>query len=102
MCYQALRRVDHLPALAWLDLAHENGPGTLNITYLSDAGNNANKAVALGLISPMALHVASVIEAQGFRRPGDSQFPEHSTERFERLTDLWETWDVRRDRKSVV
>ena len=40
--------------------------------------------------------VASRIEAAGFRRPEDNKFPEHSTERFERLTDLWEVLDARK------
>jgi len=39
--------------------------------------------------------IAVRIEAVGFRRPEDNKFPEHSTERFERLTDLWETLDAR-------
>jgi len=81
-------------ARGWLDLAVENGPA-LNINYLYDAGNNANEAIALGLISPAALMVASRIESAGFRRPEDNKFPEHSTERFERLTDLWEAFDAR-------
>ena len=83
-------------AKAWLDLAHENSPESLNISYLSDAGNSANQAVALGLISPVTLAVASRIESLGFRRPEDNKFPEHSTERFEQLTDLWEVWDARK------
>jgi len=80
----------------WLDLANENYPETLNIGYLSDAGNSANQAVALGLISPVTLAVASRIESLGFRRTEDNQFPEHSTERFEGLFDLWEAWDARK------
>ena len=82
-------------ARGWLDLAVEGGPGTLNIRYLSDAGHSANEAVALGLISPAVLAVASRIESAGFRRPEDNKFPEHSTEQFERLTDLWEALDTR-------
>ena len=83
-------------AKGWFDLAHENSPKTLNIAYLSDAGNCANQAAALGLISPATLAVASRIEDLGFRRPEDNQFPEHSTEGFERLTDLWEALDTRK------
>jgi hypothetical protein len=83
-------------AKGWLDQAHEKGPGSLNISYLYDAGNSANESVALGLISPATLMVASRIEAAGFRRPEDNKFPEHSTERFERLTDLWEALDARK------
>ena len=83
-------------AKAWLDLSRENTHKALDINYLYNAGQNANEAVALGLISPMALHVASAIGAEGFRRSEDNQFPEHSTERFEQLTDLWEAWDVRK------
>jgi hypothetical protein len=67
----------------------------LNIAYLYDAGKNANEAVALGLISPAVLAVASRIESEGFRRPEENRFPEHSTEKFEVLTDLWEALDVR-------
>lgn len=89
-------RAYSLLARAWLDLAHENAPDTLNIAYLSDAGECANEAAALGLISPAVLTVASRIEDLGFRRPEDNRFPEHSTEKFERLTDLWEVWDVRK------
>ena len=83
-------------AKGWFDLAHENSPGTLNIGYLSDAGNSANQAVALGLISPATLAVASRIEDLGFRRPEDNRSPEHSTEAFEQLTDLWEAFDTRK------
>jgi hypothetical protein len=82
-------------AKGWLDLAIENVPKTLNIAYLYDAGKNANEAVALGLISPAVLAVASRIESEGFRRPEENRFPEHSTEKFEVLTDLWEALDVR-------
>jgi len=82
-------------AKAWLDRAQESGPGTMNVGHLYHAGNSANQAAALGLISPMVLQVASAIESTGLRRPDDNRFPEHSTERFERLTDLWEAWDVR-------
>ena len=82
-------------ARGWFDLAVENSPETLNIGYLYDAGNSANEAVALGLISPAVLMVASRIETAGFRRPEDNKFPEYSTERFERLTDLWDALDAR-------
>ena len=82
-------------ARAWFELANENGSGTLNIAYLRDAGHSANGAAALGLISPAVLMVASKIESAGFRRPEDNKFPEHSTEEFERLTDLWEALDAR-------
>ena len=82
-------------ASAWLDLANENAPRTLHIDRLYDAGNCANQAVALGLISPATLWVAARIQTVGFRRPQDNQFPEYSTERFERLTDLWEAFDAR-------
>jgi hypothetical protein len=85
-----------LLARGWFDLAHEKAPETLNISYLSDAGNCANEAVALGLISPAVLKVASRIEGLGFRRAEDNKFPEHSTEQFERLTDLWEALDARK------
>lgn len=80
----------------WLDLAQEDTPRTLNISYLYDAGKCANEAAALGLISPAVLKVASRIEAVGLRRPEDNKFPEHSTERFERLADLWDALDMRK------
>ena len=67
----------------------------MNISYLYDAGTSANEAAALGLVSPVVLMVASKIESEGFRRPEDNKFPEHSTDRFERLTDLWEALDAR-------
>ena len=81
-------------AKAWFDQAYENMPA-LQIDRLYDAGNCANEAAALGLISPAVLMVASKIESDGSRRPGDNKFPGHSTDKFERLTDLWEALDVR-------
>jgi len=81
---------------AWLDRAWESSPRAIDIGCLYKAGHNANEAVGLGLISPMALQVASAIEGQGFRRAEDNHFPEHRTEKFEQLTDLWEAWDVRK------
>lgn len=89
-------RAYSLLARGWLDIAQENAPASLNISHLYDAGNCANEAVALGLISPAILMVAVRIESLGFRRPEDNKFPEHSTERFERLTDLWEALDARK------
>lgn len=89
-------RANSLLARGWLDLAQEDTPGALNISYLHDAGKCANEAAALGLVSPAVLLVASKIEAEGFRRPEDNRFPEHSTEKFEQLTDLWEVWDARK------
>ena len=88
-------RAYSLLAMGWLELALENAPETLNISYLYDAGNCANEAAGLGLISPAVLTVAAKIDTAGFRRPEDNKFPEHSTERFERLADLWEALDVR-------
>jgi len=83
-------------AKALFDLALENSPKQMDITFLYKAGQSANEAIALGLISPATLMVASKIEATGFRRPEDNKFPEHSTERFEQLTDLWEALDARK------
>ena len=94
-CSTLLESPSVLLARGWFDQAHENSPGTLNINYLYDAGDNANEAAALGLISPAVLMVVVRIESVGFRRPEDNKFPEHSTERFERLTDLWEALDAR-------
>jgi hypothetical protein len=54
---------------------------------LSRAGNAANEAVSLGLVSPGALRVGVSIEAQGLRKS--------SADKFERLTDLWEAIDMR-------
>ena len=90
-------RAHSLLTRGWFEFAQENLPRTLNLSRLIDAGNSANGAVALGLISPVVLKVASKIELIGFRRAEDNlKFPEHSTEPFERLTDLWEAWDARK------
>lgn len=43
----------------------------------------------------MVLKIGFSIERQGFRRPEDNRFAELSTERFERLTELWEAIDSR-------
>jgi len=67
----------------------------LNVGYLYGAGNSANQAVALGLTSNATLNVAGIIESAGFRRPEDNKCPEHSTERFEQLADLWKALDAR-------
>jgi hypothetical protein len=84
-------------AKGWLDAAQDKGPKIMNINFLYDAGKYANESVALGLISPATLMVAARIEDIGFRRPEDNKkFPEHSTERFGRLTDLWEAFDARK------
>ena len=82
-------------AKGWLDQSKGNGPTGSYIECLYDAGNSANEAVALGVVSEAALFVAEGIESAGFRRPEDNKYPEHSTERFERLTDLWEVLDAR-------
>jgi len=84
-------------AKVWLDRAHKKGlsNATLNIGHLYDTGNNANEAVALGLTSHTTLQVAKRIESAGLRRPEDGKFPEGTTERFERLTNLWEALDMR-------
>ena len=80
-----------------LDRAHEKGfrNATLNIGHLYDAGNSADEAVDLGLTSRATLRVAKTIQSAGFRRPENDKFPGHSTERFERLTNLWEALDAR-------
>lgn len=59
------------------------------------AGNNANEAILLGLISPGALRIGFSVEAQGLRKPGDNRLSGLSTDGFERLTDLWEAIDMR-------
>jgi hypothetical protein len=89
-------RAYSLLARCLLELAQEKAPKTLDIKHLLDAGISANSAVSLGLISPAALRVAERIEEAGFRRPEDNKFPEHSTEEFEQLTDLWEAFDARK------
>lgn len=66
----------------------------MNIDYLYDAGNCANEAVGLGLISPAVLAVAS--KSDGLGQPGNNILPGQNTERFERLTDLWEALEARK------
>ena len=83
-------------AKGWLNRA-ENGLSTATshfIRRLYDAGNCANQAIALGLASRATLKVAEKIQSEGFRRPEDNKLPRRSTEKFERLTDLWEALDV--------
>jgi len=87
-------------ALAFFEMAGENIPRNFHLDRLYDAGNNANKAIALGLISPATLKVAMSIEEVGLRRPRDDRFLGYSTERFERLTDLWEAFDTRKAEKA--
>ena len=82
-------------AKGWLDLARGKCLTTLDIDRLYNAGNSANEAVSLGLISDATLIVAGEIESAGFRRPKDNKHPEGSTERFEELTDLWKALDAR-------
>ena len=77
-------------------MACEKIPRTSQIDDLYRAANSANEAVALGLISPVTLKVAYETERWGFRPPEDNRFPRHSTERFGRLTDLWEALDARK------
>ena len=81
-------------AAGWFDRATED-PERWNIDSLYRAGNNANEAASLGLISPAVLRVGFSTESQGFRRPEDNRFPGLSTDRFERLADLWEAIDMR-------
>lgn len=68
----------------------------INIDNMYRAAVCANAAAALGFVSPDVLQVAQHVENIGFRRPEDNKFKEHSTERFEKLTDLWEAWDRRK------
>lgn len=81
-------------ATGWFDRAIED-PEHLNIDSLYRAGSNAGEAISLGLTSPGALRAGFSIESQGFRRPGDNRFPGLSTDRFQRLTELWEAIDER-------
>ena len=81
-------------AKGWLDRACKKGP-TISVDHLYDAGTSANEAVALGLISEVALIVAESIQSSGFRLREGSKHPEESTERFEQLIDLWEALDAR-------
>ena len=82
-------------AKCWLVRTHGKNLAKLDIDRLYDAGNNANQAIALGLVSDAALGVAGRIKSAGFRGPKDNRFPEYSTERFERLSDLWGALDAR-------
>lgn len=83
-------------AKGWLDRAEKGlASETLNrYIRLYDAGYSANEAVALELTSRATLDVARKIESVGLGRPEDGKFPKDATERFERLTDLWEALDV--------
>ena len=81
-------------ATGWFDRAIED-PERWNIDSLYRAGDNANEAVSLGLISPGALRAGFSIEKQGFRRPEENRFPGVDTDRFERLTELWEATEMR-------
>jgi len=80
-------------AAAWFDQATED-PERWNIDSLHRAGSNANEAVSLGLTGSGGLKVGFSIESQGFRRPEDNRFPGLNTDRFERLTELWEAIDT--------
>ena len=83
-------------AKGWLDRAEKALPSATLDLYirLYEAGYSANEAVALGLTSRATLEVTERIQPMGLRRPEDGKFPEGTTERFERLTDLWEALDV--------
>ncbi|KAF9654423.1 hypothetical protein BDM02DRAFT_3106814 [Thelephora ganbajun] len=81
-------------ALGWYNKATED-PECLNVDAFYRAGSNANEAVSLGLISRTALMVGYQIERIGFRRPETNRFPEWSTDRFEKLNELWEAIDKR-------
>jgi len=76
-------------AKGWLGLAHGKGFATLDVDRLYNAGNSANEAVALGLVSGATLIVAESIKFAGLRRPEDNR------ERFEELTYLWKALDIR-------
>ena len=82
-------------AKGWLDRAEKGLPtATLHfIRRLYHAGENANQAIALGLTSSATLKVAKTIRSKGFRRLQDDKFPKHCTEKFERLTKIWEALD---------
>ena len=80
--------------MAWFDRAIED-PERWNIDSLHRAGSNADEAVSLGITGSGALRVGFSIESQGFRRPENNRFPGLNTDRFERLTELWEAIDAR-------
>jgi hypothetical protein len=81
-------------AQGWHDRATEDSD-CWNIDALYRAGSSANEAVSLGLVSRTTLMVGYQIERVGFRRPETNRFPEWSTDRFEKLTELWEAIDKR-------
>lgn len=83
-------------AAGWFERATEDNK-RWNIDSLYRAGNNANESISLGLISPGALRAGFSIETQGFRRHEDNRFPGLNTDRFERLTELWEAIDARKE-----
>ena len=83
-------------AAGWFERATEDHK-RWNIDSLYRAGSNANETILLGLISPGALRAGFSIESQGFRRQEDNRFPGLNTDRFERLTELWEAIDMRKE-----
>ena len=83
-------------AAGWFERATEDNK-RWNIDSLYRAGSNGNEAISLGLFSLGALRAGSSIESQGFRRPQDNRFPGLDTDRFERLEQLWEAIDMRKE-----
>lgn len=70
--------------------------GAINIDIIYRAALCANAAASLGFVSPDVLQIANLVEMIGFRRAEDNKFKEHSTERFEKLTDMWDALDKRK------
>lgn len=56
----------------------------------------ADEACALGFVPPGVLSVGMTVERSGFRRKEDLKFPGWSTERFEKLSELWRAVDRRK------
>ena len=81
-------------AAGWFERAIED-PERWNIDSLHRAGSNANEAIALGITGTVSLKLGFSIQSHGLRRPEDNRFPGLSTDRFERLADLWEAIDAR-------
>lgn len=74
----------------------QDNPDYWNIDALYRAAKYADEACALGFVSSGVLDIGITIERAGFRRQEDCRFPQWSTERFERLTDLWRVVDRRK------
>lgn len=106
-----LMRVTSTPNVPRRDLGHafslfghiqferridKDDKGCWNIDSLYRAAVCADKACALGFVSPTVLHIGVTVERVGFRRQQDCRFAGWSTDRFEALEDMWRIVDRRK------